>query len=86
MLARLEMLDRVGLIAFTSNGTPELKRYLHASPGQVPSDVWTDIPPVNSQAKERTGFPTQKPIALLRRILHASSTKEDGLFRVSCGM
>ena len=65
VLARLNMLDRAGLIILTSGGTPRLKRYLEASPGEVPPDVWTDIPPVNSQAKERIGYPTQKPLALL---------------------
>ena len=47
ILARLDMLHEAGLIEFTANGTPELKRYLAASPGQVPPDIWTDIPPVN---------------------------------------
>ena len=69
------MLARTGLIVFTSKGTPELKRYLAASGGQVPPDIWTDIPPVNSQAKERVGYPTQKPLALLERIINASSDK-----------
>ena len=71
-ISRLELLEDAGLIEFTANGTPELKRYLDASPGQVPPDVWTDIPPVNSQARERTGYPTQKPLALLERIIKAS--------------
>ena len=75
LLARLDMLARTGLIVFTSKGTPELKRYLAASGGQVPPDIWTDIPPVNSQAKERVGYPTQKPLALLERIINASSDK-----------
>ncbi|MCY4487667.1 MAG: DNA methyltransferase [Deltaproteobacteria bacterium] len=85
LLARLDMLDQAGLIAFTSKGTPELKRYLAASPGQVPSDIWTDIPPVNSQAKERVGYPTQKPIALLERIINASSDKGQVILDPFCG-
>lgn len=85
VLARLDMLDEAGLIAFTANGTPELKRYLHASPGQVPPDVWTDVPPVNSQAKERTGYPTQKPLALLERIIKASSNEGDMVLDPFCG-
>ena len=75
--ARLDMLDEAGLVAFTATGTPELKRYLAASPGQVPPDIWTDIPPVNSQATERTGWPTQKPLALYHRIVKASSEEGD---------
>ena len=85
VLARLDVLDRAGLIVFTSNGTPELKRYLHANPGQVPPDIWTDIPPVNSQAKERTNYPTQKPLALLDRIIKASSNEGDWVFDPFCG-
>ena len=85
ILARLDMLYEAGLIGFTANGTPELKRYLAASLGQIPPDVWTDIPPVNSQAKERTGYPTQKPIALLQRIILASSDPGDMVLDPFCG-
>ena len=55
------------------------------SSGQIPPDIWTDIPPVNSQAKERTGYPTQKPIALLERIIRASSNPGDMVLAPSCG-
>ena len=79
------MLDAAGLIVFTSNGTPRLKRYLHANPGQVPPDVWTDIPPVNSQAKERVGHPTQKPLALLELIIKASCNEGDVVLDPFCG-
>ena len=82
---RLDLLDEAGLITFTANGTPELKRYLHANPGQVPPDVWTDIPPVNSQAHERIGYPTQKPLALLERIIKASSKEGDVVLDPFCG-
>ena len=84
-IARLDLLDKAGLIAFTANGTPELKRYLEANPGQVPPDVWIDIPPVNSQARERTGYPTQKPLALLDRIIRASSNEGDMVLDPFCG-
>ena len=85
VLARLDLLAAAGLIVSTSNGTPELKRYLAANPGQVPPDVWTDIPPVNSQARERTGYPTQKPLALLQRIIQASSNEGDVVLDPFCG-
>ena len=85
VLARLDLLERAGLIAFTANGTPRLKRYLAANPGQVPPDVWNDIPPVNSQAAERTGYPTQKPLALLDRIIRASSNPGDLVLDPFCG-
>ena len=83
--ARLDALSSAGLIHWTKNGTPRLKRYLSASPGQVPPDVWSDIPPVNSQAKERTGYPTQKPLALLDRIIRASSNEGDMVLDPFCG-
>ena len=85
IMARLDMLYEAGLIAFTANGTPELKRYLSASPGQVPPDIWIDIPPVNSQAKERTGYPTQKPLALLERVILASTDPGDMVLDPFCG-
>ena len=85
VLARLNLLYGAGLIAFTSTGTPELKRYLAANPGQVPPDVWADIPPVNSMARERTGYPTQKPLALLERIIKASSNPGDMVLDPFCG-
>ena len=49
------------------------------------SDVWTDIPPINSQAQERLGYPTQKPEALLERILRASSNEGDVVLDPFCG-
>ena len=85
ILARLDMLDAADLIIFTASGTPRLKRYLAANPGQVPPDVWTEIPPVNSQAKERTGYPTQKPLKLLTRIIEASSNEGDIVLDPFCG-
>ena len=85
VLARLELLDRAGLIVYTSKGAPRLKTYLKASKGQIPPDVWTDIPPVNSQAKERTNYPTQKPLALLRRVIAASSSEGDTVLDPFCG-
>ncbi len=85
LLKRLDLLKQADLIHFTSTGTPRLKRYLQASKGQIPPDVWTDIPPVNSQARERTNFPTQKPLALLRRIIAASSNEGDTVLDPFCG-
>lgn len=53
--------------------------------GGVIGDIWTDIPPLNSQAKERLGYPTQKPVALLERILSASSNEGDVVLDPFCG-
>jgi len=49
------------------------------------SDVWTDINILNSQSKERTGYPTQKPLSLLRRIIKSSSNDGDIVFDPFCG-
>jgi hypothetical protein len=52
---------------------PQLKRYLDESKGRIIDNLWDDIPPVNSQAQDRTGYRTQKPEALLDRIIQTSS-------------
>ena len=64
---------------------PRFKRYLDEQDGLPLSDVWTDIPPLNSQAQERLGYPTQKPVALLERILAASSNEGDVVLDPFCG-
>jgi len=64
-------------------GFPQLKRYLQQ--GQPIQDTITDIPPVNSMAKERLGYPTQKPVALLERIVAASSNEGDVVLDPFCG-
>jgi site-specific DNA-methyltransferase (adenine-specific) len=53
--------------------------------GTVVTNVWTDIPPINSQAQERMGYPTQKPEALLERIIAASSNEDDVIWDPFCG-
>lgn len=68
----MEELEAQGRIAYTSRGTPTLRRYLDDSPGLVAQSLWDDIPPVNPMARERLGYPTQKPLALLERVLRAS--------------
>ena len=64
---------------------PSLKRYLHANPGQAPSNLWDDIPPLSKSAKEATGFDTQKPLELLRRVILASSDPDDLVLDPFCG-
>jgi len=66
-------------------GVPREKRYLDESLGVAIGDVWTDIPPINSQAQERLGYPTQKPLALLERIIEASSNEGDVILDPFCG-
>ena len=75
-----------GLVVQTKPGTvPQLKRYIDEQRGIALSDVWTDIPPLNSQAQERLGYPTQKPRALLERIIAASSNPGDIVLDPFCG-
>lgn len=68
---KLEEYDRAGRLIFPSdpNGRIQLKQYLDDMKGQKLQDIWTDINPVNPVAKERLGYPTQKPEALLDRII-----------------
>jgi site-specific DNA-methyltransferase (adenine-specific) len=75
-----------GLVVQTKPGTvPQLKRFLDEQRGIALGDVWTDIPPLNSQAQERLGYPTQKPRALLERIIAASSNEGDVVLDPFCG-
>jgi len=73
----MEKYEAEGRLHYTSTGTPRLKRYLEDMKGLPVSDIWTDIFPVNSQAIERTDYPTQKPETLLERIFEASSNPGD---------
>src|ERR1700722_8874046 len=82
---KMEELFKAGRIVFTSGGTPRRKRYLDEMPGLLLQDVWTDINPVNSQALEATEYPTQKPEALLDRILQASTDENDLVLDCFCG-
>lgn len=70
---------------FATGKRPQLKRYLSEMAGGVMGTVWTDIPPINSQAQERLGYPTQKPEALLERIIAASSNEGDTILDPFCG-
>ena len=81
---RMKKLDSEGRI-YTDSKVPRLKRFLDEMPGQAVADIWTDVPPVNSQAKERVGYPTQKPLALLERIIKASSNEGDVVLDPFCG-
>ncbi|MFZ4506519.1 MAG: site-specific DNA-methyltransferase [Fimbriimonas sp.] len=73
----MERLDAEGRLHFTNAGGIRLKRYLDENKGTTLQALWDDIPPINSQAKERRGYPTQKPLALLERIIAASTDEGD---------
>ena len=72
---------------FSSQECRATKRYLEPKCPGTPdfTSVWTDIPPINSQAQERLGYPTQKPEALLARIIEASSNEGDVVLDPFCG-
>ena len=83
----MEKLDNEGRVWYPDSKSkrPQLKRYLEEMKGPVMGCVWTDIPPLNSQAAERLGYPTQKPEALLERIINASSNEWDTILDPFCG-
>jgi adenine-specific DNA-methyltransferase len=82
---KMEEYDKAGRIAYTSTGTPCLKRYIDETPGAPVQNLWDDIPPVNPMAVERVGYPTQKPEALLERVIRASSESGDLVADFFCG-
>jgi site-specific DNA-methyltransferase (adenine-specific) len=87
-LEKLDLLDAHGLIYWPKSlrdapSFPRFKRYL--GEGAPVQDVISEIPPINSQAQERLGYPTQKPEALLERILLASSNEGDLVLDPFCG-
>jgi len=83
---RMANLIAEGLVAIPPKGKkPRLKRYLDEHHGMPLGSVWTDLPPINSQAKERLGYPTQKPERLLERIVKASSNEGDVVLDPFCG-
>ena len=80
-----ELIDAGRVVQRKSGAVPRYKRYLDEMPGVPLQDQWTDIPPIASQAKERIGYPTQKPLALLERIIRASSNEDDVVLDPFCG-
>ena len=82
--AKMRALEREGRI-YLKSPIPQLKRYLDELKGQAVHDIWDDIPPINPRAKERIGYPTQKPLVLLDRIIRASSNEGDVVLDPFCG-
>ena len=84
--SKLDRLNELGLIYWPPKGrVPQFKRYLEADRGVRIQDMVTDIAPISSQAQERLGYPTQKPLALLERIIAASSNPGDVVLDPFCG-
>ncbi len=84
--AKMNDLIAQGRVAIPPKGKmPAYKRYLDESKGLPVGTVWDDINPINSQAKESLGYPTQKPLPLLDRIIKSSSNPNDVVLDAFCG-
>lgn len=82
---KLEELDRAGNLGWSKTGAPRRKLRPEDDRGAPITSFWGDIAPLNSQAEERIGYPTQKPLALLERIIAASSKPGDVVLDPFCG-
>ena len=84
-LEKCEALDKAGLIYWSKTKKPYFKRYLPDNPSKFAPSLWDDIKALSATSRERMGYPTQKPMALLERILRASSKKGDVVLDPFCG-
>lgn len=83
---KLELLDEKGRIYWPKGtGMPQFKRYREDLKGVAVGDIWTDINRINPVGRERLGYPTQKPLALMNRIIAASSQPGDLVLDPFCG-
>ncbi len=84
---KMEQWDKEGRLIFPKNkdGRIRRKRFLDEHPGETVQNLWDDISPIGAQAAERMGYPTQKPLALLERIINASSNPGDVVLDPFCG-
>lgn len=83
---RMQKAYEEGLVIQPRPGAvPRYKRYLDEQRGKPLGDVWSDVDPLNSQARERLGYPTQKPLTLLERIVETSSNPGDVVLDPFCG-
>jgi hypothetical protein len=83
---RMQALIDAGLVVQTSvGGVPQRKQYLDEGKGVPIQSLWDDIPGLHSQAAERLGYPTQKPEALLERVIKAASNEGDLVLDPFCG-
>lgn len=79
------LMDNPNLIFWTGEGRPRYKRYADEYLGRQSSDLWDDIAPLSSNSSERLGYPTQKPLAVLDRVLQTSSNEGDVVLDPFCG-
>lgn len=83
--SEMERLDAAGRLTYSRNGVPRLKMYVGDGPGVRLQDIWGDIHPLSAHSAERLGYDTQKPIALLERIIASSSEPGDVVLDPYCG-
>ena len=81
----LEQFDKEGKVEWSKNGVPRLKRYLSEIEGAAVQEIWTDIKPLLGKSAVHIGYPTQKPEALIERIIKASSNEGDLVADFFCG-
>ncbi|TWA89417.1 site-specific DNA-methyltransferase (adenine-specific) [Bradyrhizobium stylosanthis] len=86
-LETMKKMDAEGRVHFPDLKTKRLqrKRFLDELPGETVDTLWDDIPPINSQAQERLGYPTQKPLNLLERIINAATLPDATILDPFCG-
>ncbi len=82
---QMEKFETEGRIIYSQNGYPRLKAYLDEMPGVPLQNIWLDVPVISPQSAEKLGYPTQKPLALLERIIQASSNEGDVVLDPFCG-
>jgi site-specific DNA-methyltransferase (adenine-specific) len=82
---RMQRMHDGGLLVYSKQGTPSYKGYLDSMMGTPMQDIWDDIFPLMGSSSERLGYPTQKPQALLERIINASSNPGDVVLDPFCG-
>ncbi|XWK91117.1 MAG: DNA methyltransferase [Phormidium sp.] len=80
-----QLIDEGRVVQKKPGTVPRYKRYLDEMPGTPLQNLWDDIKPIQSLSAERLGYPTQKPLALLERIIQVSSDKGDVVLDAYCG-
>jgi DNA modification methylase len=83
--ANMEKFESEGRLYYTRTGRPFIKQYLDEMPGNLVQDMWTDVGYHHGLSRARLGWPTQKPLGLLDRIVTASSSEGDLVLDAFCG-
>ena len=82
---KLEKLDKEGYIWFSKTGHIYRKSYEDEHLGRRVNSIWIDVGEINGNSSERTGYPTQKPLKLLERMINTSSNEDDTILDPFCG-